>query len=585
MGPQNLDYPDRTARKSAVVHSSLRSPRKPRATNSTSPESLPRSETPLQIKGSNATIKPLAKISVPERHALVKFGEYQVSQVPTKLFTDPNGILPPLKKGINIERVIERLGQEVSAHDEHRSDLAGDPHQHSDITNDSEGVGDIEYFPEVIREASGISDAPTLVFRYNSGVSSDSSTSVKPDAYGVLTRTHARPEGSRRVRWIDVAVPVELTKISSNGRDADVSFDRPGCEGRDNYSLAFKLPTKIIPWMTSIMQEDARRRFVIAFTVEDMFMRLWLATRSEILASYPFDWLEVCRFFCPWFLATDETYQDYSPTVEIFLRLMYADEIALGWDPTMERLSPRDHIGDVQYLIECSKVKYRTVRLIADVGAEAICSRGTRVWEVREVKKNGKEDPTPLALKDSWVDADREREGKILETIREEAEHLPDVFDFDKFFMRAKEYSDVYIGGVQDNTHRLIHGRHSVDGMLDKPPSIKAGLPKSSEPRNSVGTEGASQVNNVDRPQLVEHSAKIHHRIVFAEVGTTIAEVDSLAAATLAMVGIVQGKHRLDFPTASSHLMFISSFVDSPQMRMGTWRHQYRQYSGGGRDR
>ena len=223
---------------------------------------------------------------------------------------------------------------------------------------------------------------------------------------------------------------------------------------------------------------------------------------------------------------------------------MYADETQLGWDPTMQRESPREYVGDVQYTIECDGVTYRTVRLISDVGAEAIRGRGTRVWEVREVKKNGKEDPTPRVLKDSWVDADREREGKILESIREEAQGLPGDFNFDKYFMRAKAHSDVYIDGVQDNTHLLIRRRGSLDGMLNEPPLlIKSGPPKNSKLPSNAGTKGATQVPEDDAPDLVEYSAKIHYRIVFTEVGTTIAEVDSLAAAMLAMTGVVKGEH------------------------------------------
>ena len=58
--------------------------------------------------------------------------------------------------------------------------------------------------------------------------------------------------------------------------------------------------------MTHIMQEDARRRFVIAFTIEDTSMRLWLATRSEVVASLPFNWITVRRLFFQWFLSTHQ---------------------------------------------------------------------------------------------------------------------------------------------------------------------------------------------------------------------------------------------------------------------------------------
>ena len=221
---------------------------------------------------------------------------------------------------------------------------------------------------------------------------------------------------------------------------------------------------------------------------------------------------------------------------------MYADETALGWDPTMERLSPRDHVGDVEYLIECGKAKYRTVRLISDSGAGTIRGRGTRVWEVREVKGNGEEDPTPRALKDSWVDAWREREGKILESIREEAKQLPDAFDFDKYFMRAKAYSDVYIGGVQDNTH-FAYGRPTFTGKVDKSPlEIESKTAKNTETRSQVRTKDVPHVLDTDAHLSAKCAAKTHHRIVFTEVGKAIAEVESLALALLAMADVVKGE-------------------------------------------
>ena len=49
--------------------------------------------------------------------------------------------------------------------------------------------------------------------------------------------------------------------------------------------------------MTHIMQEDARRRFVIAFTIENTNMRFWLASRSEVLVSLPFKWITVRHLF------------------------------------------------------------------------------------------------------------------------------------------------------------------------------------------------------------------------------------------------------------------------------------------------
>ena len=45
--------------------------------------------------------------------------------------------------------------------------------------------------------------------------------------------------------------------------------------------------------MQHIMREDARRRFVIGYTIEDSSMRLWFCNRSDILVTEPFDFITV----------------------------------------------------------------------------------------------------------------------------------------------------------------------------------------------------------------------------------------------------------------------------------------------------
>ena len=154
-------------------------------------------------------------------------------------------------------------------------------------------------------------------------------------------------------------------------------------------------------------------------------------------------------------------------------------------------------------------------------------------------------------LKDSWVDAGRKREGEILALIREEAKKLRNAYDFDKYFIQAMDYGDVYIGDSMDHTHDLIRGKASLAGLGDKPlgPLVikarKAAAPKSKGPNllsNITGVTGAPRLPNDGPPDLMRYSAKVHHRVVFAEVGKTIAEVDSLSDAIFAMSDVVKGE-------------------------------------------
>ena len=184
---------------------------------------LPQSQT--QIKSFLAAASAPANIGLAanRRKDLLDLGE-SVSQVPPEFFTDPNGVLPPLKKGINIGSVIERLKQGNNIHKGRWSVAPGDPHQH--YNSEREVFEDVEQIIEAIQEASGIHDTPTLVFECNPDMSSDSSTRpdnrVKSDAYGILA--HVEPEDGRLTRWIDVAVPGEFKNSTSNDQDVDVGL-------------------------------------------------------------------------------------------------------------------------------------------------------------------------------------------------------------------------------------------------------------------------------------------------------------------------------------------------------------------------
>lgn len=91
----------------------------------------------------------------------------------------------------------------------------------------------------------------------------------------------------------------------------------------------------------------------------------------------------------------------------------------MGWDPAMKMIW--DHV-EPQYDIYVHSKEglvrvFRTVRLISAVGAESICSRGTRVWMVREVVGDDLSDET-YVLKYTWIDSDQLNEGDIIAQIR-----------------------------------------------------------------------------------------------------------------------------------------------------------------------
>ena len=204
----------------------------------------------------------------------------------------------------------------------------------------------------------------------------------------------------------------------------------------------------------------------------------------------------------------------------------------------MQRKSGRDRLGNVQYDILCDGVWYRTVRLISDINAEALRGRGTRVWEVNEIIADDIVDPTPRVLKDSWVDASRRREGDILQMVREDASNIEEKhkhFKFEDYFMQVKAYGDVLIDGAVDDTHALIRRGRSLEGMAAKPLITR--------PPILVTRRRAKCASSNPAQKLVERDAKIHHRIVFAEVGVTVTEVGTLSGALSALADAMKGEN------------------------------------------
>ena len=52
---------------------------------------------------------------------------------------------------------------------------------------------------------------------------------------------------------------------------------------------------KILHNMAFLLREDPRRRFVYGYTIEDVTMRLWFASRSDVIVSKPFDFMKVAQ--------------------------------------------------------------------------------------------------------------------------------------------------------------------------------------------------------------------------------------------------------------------------------------------------
>ena len=104
------------------------------------------------------------------------------------------------------------------------------------------------------------------------------------------------------------------------------------------------------------------------------------------------------------------------------LAVSSASKINLGWDPTIERhyngvRSYYDITVHSKINNEVTKRIYRASQTLSDHSVDALCGRGTRVFEAHLLDAEGNETGDPVAVKDVWLDNNRDREGDIMEEI------------------------------------------------------------------------------------------------------------------------------------------------------------------------
>lgn len=245
---------------------------------------------------------------------------------------------------------------------------------------------------------------------------------------------------------------------------------------------------------------------------------------------------------------------------------MFADETALGWDPTIvqaprmqtrriqDTADPASHAYDitVHHVVDgvVTPAVYRTQELISSAATDGIYGRGTRVWKARRVGANGLTEGPVVVIKDYWVDSDRMREAVVVQTLRHDVkdepvwkqplleDHVPDI----------AEYGDVRIGESDDRTPSFEHlVRRDASGAV-RPVSLISGLYPSRQQDDHIRSH-LSRSSFVERvpPKILSLNQKTHHRVVFKQYGHALREEGSPRTAFSAIYDVVQCESRLFF--------------------------------------
>ena len=206
--------------------------------------------------------------------------------------------------------------------------------------------------------------------------------------------------------------------------------------------------------------------------------------------------------------------------------------------------------GQFDIRVRCSaglSHTYRTVKPLSLASADALHGRATRVWECQQL--NGAGVPIPdsrVALKDYWIDRDRQREGKIYARIRKAVKCPESKIILDESLLQVKEYGDVYVGGRMDTTRKP--NKHAVACSLVLQPTEEAMLIKQEEiyvERTTVSTPRTGPVCRMIQVAGAKprYHQKVHHRVVFLDVGIPLHEVTSLSVVFKSLHGIIGGEY------------------------------------------
>ncbi|KAK0230517.1 hypothetical protein IW262DRAFT_1306647, partial [Armillaria fumosa] len=284
------------------------------------------------------------------------------------------------------------------------------------------------------------------------------------------------------------------------------------------------------------MYADPTRRFMFGMTIENTTTRFWFFSRAIVLVSEPFNFIK-----------------EYKHLIRYVLSLSFATTEELGYDLSVTRVayplvaSPSEHT--IQYDYHIGGDTYRTMECLSSFRASGLPSRATRVWTVCQIndKKHSK-----YALKDVWVPSDAKTELEIqLEIFGSIEKNHPEI-DREyrkKYFMEIRN-CEVVRTSQNRNDDMPVFVRKPLETTGDLALyATEAASVSRTMPGSTISTPtGASLANpdadNKPRPPRLYKGRK-HVRIVFADVGTPLSDIQRPRVLFKALSHALKGLYHL----------------------------------------
>ncbi|KAJ3575711.1 hypothetical protein NP233_g914 [Leucocoprinus birnbaumii] len=322
-----------------------------------------------------------------------------------------------------------------------------------------------------------------------------------------------------------------------------------------------------------IMNNDPRRMWMYAISIEDELMSVWYFSRSYSVKSKGFN-----------FIQSPET------LVKVFLLLLFAQEDEIGIDPTVHRIIDKDNMIHYIYEIypedvaemssetsganetegqnteptepkEKKKRCFKTMGVIYNPRYVGVSRRITRVW--RAVEVSGKTADArvigvaEVALKDVWIDSGSRSELYIQELIHKQLKALrPEVYAWAhkplqdeirhllSHFPKNLPMMQIECGGWGKAT-KSPPTDAKVDPKIlfpDETSSVSAKSSSSTNPKsiqqNRMSTSSSIFSDGGEAP-IVDPNRKIavrrQYRLVYTQVGRSLYEAEDLPSSFTAI--------------------------------------------------
>lgn len=225
--------------------------------------------------------------------------------------------------------------------------------------------------------------------------------------------------------------------------------------------------------------------------------------------------------------------------VRFFIILAFSPESDLGIDTRIERLN-----HDFELRFEIANIKYQVSKVLFDVGADATCSSGTRVFRAIDKTNPGE---IRRVVKDSWVE---QREGgrcpehEIVQKIRKS---LGDE-RFNNHFVNTLGHC--FIRNLTlDNVCKIL-SRRGLDGgftysveSLDPQHHGQSNHEKAYTPQSTSWVENQLQfvTPKLRRRESRPIHPRLRYQVVYEEEGTSLYQVTSPQQMFRSLENVIKG--------------------------------------------